>query len=744
MSGEGAVQPAPDAAGSDPAPASGKGGGAEEADGAGKGSTAPAGSAGLERDAEKQLATSVNNFVFNGQVNATEGVFGTRTGPAQDGPAGRAHTGKLTDDDIGALCDHFAPPPLFEVAAEALKQSQIIVLTGATGTGKTASAVALLQAAGAAPLAILSPTITLKELTRQHFDPGHGYLVEDWQDTRGASDSSDFLWRVLRDHVVDSEVHLVITVTAATASRSVKRIAWQAPPTSQVLEAYLSGPDAQAIAAEIAVAVPATYGLGSIAAVGRRLAEGEDRGVITQELSQDPARYVLQWLAAAERTDEEIGEVAALSFAVGQSERIYEAMLKRLADTLRDVGLLPDPETEDIASDETATRQDDRPRPTGLRRARATRDRPDGLVARYSITLSGTSRDILTFRQDQYHQPALEGLWRNFDMTFWSAVRDWLAELIGDTTVIRDVAVQVSVAAGLARLAHVAFEEVQESYLDPWAAGELGWSGQQTAVYVLWWMSRESPLAPVALRVATRWVNCGDPACQWTAATALSGELGVGYPMEAARRLWHLVGQSKDARPKPISALANLFATLTRQAARRDATSVLELLRERMVPAASREGDGDATVRSAQSWRDIRRNQERAMLCINAVFAVRDPVAGQPSVTSFLDACPEHRHLVAELWAVVLRNRMYRRRAMEALLAAVRGFGDVSDDPERAARALGDALSEALPVEEHRPLMTDFTNLHTHSKRRESDITATVHALLSALERLNQMEREAE
>ena len=85
----------------------------------------------------------------------------------------------------------------------------------------------------------------------------------------------------------------------------------------------------------------------------------------------------------------------------------------------------------------------------------------------------------------------------------------------------------------------------------------------------------------------------------------------------------------------------------------------------------------------------------------------------------------------------------------ERLFAALAGsnanrFGDVSDDPEAAARALGDALGEALPVVEHEPLRTDFTNLYTYPRRRESDIAATVRALLSALEHLNHTEREAE
>jgi hypothetical protein len=760
---EPAVTPDPPAAGGSEQPsASGK---PREPDKPREAEATPAGEPGPERNPQQELAGSIstfvnNRYVFNGTVEAAEGVFGASIGLVQDGTVRKARTGRLADEEIAAQCDHFAEPPLFRAAAEALKRDQVVVLTGGVGLGKTASAVSLLRLVTTGPLAILSPTITLRELTRQDLDAGHGYLVEDWQNAGGASDSGDFMWRVLRDHVKDSGIHLVITATAAKTAKSVTHIAWQAPSTEQVLAAYLAGTEAEPVAAEIAAAIPVTYDLDSVAAIARRLAAGEDRPAILQELSQDPARYVSQWLSADERTDEEIGEVTALSFAVGQSERIYEVMLKRLVDALIDVGLLPDPDREakDKSKDREAAGDDDAPRPAGLRRRRAGRVRPDGLLTRDRFTAGGTSREIVAFKMNVYHRHTLEELWRGFDMTFWGAVRDWLADLIGDTTVvlIRDAAVQVSVAAGLALLARVALDEVEELYLDPWAAGALGWSGQQTAVYMLWWMSRDSLLAPVALRIATEWVNSGDPAGQWTAATALSGELGAVYPVEAARRVWHLVGQSKEVRPEAIFALANLFATLTREGEGQAATEVLDLLRKRLDPAAGQDSQdsqdgqdgqdtsGGANGWSADSWRDDRRNRERAMLAILAVLAIRDPVTGRPSVTSFLNAHPEHRCLVAELWAVVLRNRVYRRRALVSLLTAVRGFGDVSDDPECDARALGDALSEALPVAEHQPLKNDFTNLHTHSKRRESDIAATVRALLSALEHLNHTKREAE
>ena len=714
-----------------------------------------------EREYREQLSDTVNNWDsvtnynnnmhFHGPVDMSGGVVGTSVGAGQGATARRSRTGRLPDDEVSVLCERFAEPAPFLAAAGALHRDQVVVLTGVSGLGKTASAVCLLRSAGAGELEIVSPTITLEELSKHDFESGHGYLVEDWQDTRGANAASDFQWRVLRDHVKDSRVYLVIITAAAKAARSVSHFGWQAPSAERVLAAYLTGTDAEDVAAGIAGAIPAAYGVGQVASIGRRLAAGEDESTIRKELSEDPARHVRQWLSAEKRPDKEIEEVVALGFAAGQTERIFDVMLDRLDDTLRDVGLVgvPDKDKDKDKDDkEDGGENAGRPQPTGLRRVRAERVRADGLFERKRDTSGGTSRDIMDFKGDEqqriaYRQHVLEQLWRDFDMTFWRAIRGWLAELIGDTmvTLFRDATVQMSVAAGLALLARVAPDEVEESYLHPWASGELGWSGQQTAVYTLWWMARESSLAPVALRVATSWVNSGDPSAQWTAAAALSGELGAGYPVEAARRLWHLVGQSKEVRPDAIFALANLFATLTREG--EDASQVLDLLKERLSRVSGRGADDGEDGRPRRNPLDDRRIRERVMLSILAVLIVRDPRTGQSSVSSFLGARPEHRPVVAELWAEVLRNRVYRQSALTALLEAVHGFKYVSDDPEAAAHALGDALSAALPVVEHKPFKADFTNLHAHSKRNKSLSAATIRALLSALEELNIAKREA-
>jgi hypothetical protein len=687
------------------------------------------------REGDAKLIKIIN--VFNEKVNAPNSRFGADSGLAETGAQRRARTGRIADAETIALCAHFAEPGCYADAARALGQHQVVVLAGASGIGKRTSAIHLLQGAGAGPLEVVSPTLTLVDLAEHNFEAGRGYLVEDWQPASRNDDAGDYPWRVLGDHVRDSKAHLVLTTNAVKTSRPQVLFAWQAPSAERVLAAHLTGTDAEAQARRVAERIPKTYGIGQVAVVGRRLAAGEDEAKLLEELSRDPARHVREWLSPDTRSDREILEVLTLGFAAGQSQRVFEEMYDRLENSLRHAGIRPKPDKDGAKAGS--------PRP-GLVDTLTREWPPDGLIGQSTVTEGRGSTEIVSFREAAYHRLALEQLWRLYQMRFWNAVRDWLADLVKETavTVIDDAtetriwndAVQVSVAAGLAELAHLALEEVEGSYLHPWAAGELDWPGQQAAVYVLWHMAKDDSLAPIALGIATSWINSGHADAQWTGAAALSGELGAGYPVEATRRLWHLVGQAKEAGLH-IGAMASLFTTLLRGGEGRDAVQVLTLLRDRLKKAsAPKAGAG----KQSTSSREDQRTRELVMLTILEVLAIRDPKVGKPAITVFLNSQPEHRALVAELWAVVLRNRPYRLSALVALLNAVKGFGQLGGDPEAAARALGDALGDALPPAEHQPLKTDFIGVNARSKRSAREVAAAVQALLDALGQLKPKE----
>jgi len=555
------------------------------------------------RESTEQLASLENHFhntnIFNAPVDGSRATFGLAGGLNRDDTHRRTRTGRLPSEEAADLCGHFAAPPLYRDAAKALKQDRVVVLAGASGLGKRTSAIRLLLDTGAEALEIVSPTLTLEDLSKHDFAAKHGYLVEDWQHAPRSDGASDYNWRLLRDHVIDSEVYLVITTATGKAGRSVTQFAWEAPTAEHVLKAHLAdgvgladeaaADAADEVAGEIPDTYPGRFSIGAVAALGRRLAAPgasfpEIVREIQQELSSDPGRYVREWLADEARTDDDFRRATALCFAAGRSERIFEVMLMRLESALRDSGLAEEEVgqnakngEDDVGQDAPAVR-----RGAGLGGLR-TRRKANGLLEREGGKVRFQGREAP--QQYLYHRYTVQELWRDFDMNFWIAIRDWLAELIGDTA-IRDV--QVSVAAGLAMLAFDALDEVEGSYLHPWANGEQAWSGQCTAVYVLWLMARDDSLSPVALRIATDWVNSGSPACQWTAAAALSGELGTAYPATAAARLWHLVGQWRDVPTKAVIALAGLFATLTRVREGQEAYQVLTLLQERLSRARGR------------------------------------------------------------------------------------------------------------------------------------------------------------
>ena len=684
----------------------------------------------------QQLAAGINATYFhanflNGPINAPNASFGSAGSQREDAAGVRTRTGRITDDEMATACEHFAKPPKFREAAQALEHDRIVVLSGPSGLGKRTAAIRLLLDAGAEALEVISPTLTLEELSKHELTSGHGYLVEDWQQALRTDGTGDYNWRVLRDHVSDSTALLVITTSASKARQCVTHCPWAAPSAAEVLAVYLSGGDngtpddlIRQITEKIPPGYPEAFGIGSVAAIGRKLAGSgnspETLEQILHDLSSDPERYVSEWLSAEERTDEEIQRVTALCFAASHSERIYEFMHMRLEETLKDRKLVKG-KTDG-----------------GLGRARTRRSM--GIIERKAgvVQFQGEAE----WQQYQHHRHAVQELWRCYDMNFWLAVHEWLAELIEDTT-LDDV--HVSVAVGLTMLAYTALEEVEHSYLHLWATGERGWPGQRTAVYVLSLMSRDNDLSPVALRIATDWVNSGDSASQWTAAAALSGELGAAYPDTAAARLWHLIGQGPDVPTKAVIALASLFATLVKKENGREAHQVLRLLQDRLERARvgrrsgqDRDGAAENSVPGTPptGWREHRKNEERALISIVEVLSIRDPLTKQPSITSFLHARSQHLELVAQLSAVVIENHVYRKRALTALLDVVRGFEYVSDDPEEEARTLGDALTKAVPEAAHRKLSTDFTNLVARVTRPGIDKAATVTALLNALEHL--------
>ena len=196
----------------------------------------------------QQLAAGVNATYLNatflsGPVDASRAIFGSAGSRPEDATGVRTRTGRITDEEMTTACEHFAMPPKFREAAQALVHDGIVVLSGPSGLGKRTAAIRLLLDAGAEALEVISPTLTLEELSKHELTSGHGYLVEDWQQALRTDGTGDYNWRVLRDHVSDSSALLVITTAASKARQCVTHCPWEAAAAADVLAVYLSDGD---------------------------------------------------------------------------------------------------------------------------------------------------------------------------------------------------------------------------------------------------------------------------------------------------------------------------------------------------------------------------------------------------------------------------------------------------------------------------------------------------------------------
>jgi hypothetical protein len=644
---------------------------------------------------EQQLQAVLN--VFYGLVDAPGATFGV--GAASAVP-GRRLDGKLTSDETEQALRRFVPPETYRDAESALRKDHLIELVGPEGVGKRASAICLLSGVADGELFVVAPTVSLQELAKRKYTAGNGYAVID----RQAEDydvETEVNWRAVRDRVLGASAYLVVTTTLddrRQRGEPVRRFAWQPPDLRRLMEAHAQGTGTERSEAidQVLAAVPGDVAMTNAVELACQIATGAEPRDALQALDRASLEHVRLWFDE-KRSRQEILEVTVLAFLTGSSERSFDVALGRLDRMLARHMPPSDPPEQAGDADDTLPQR---------RKARVTET---GLISFDRVRTRTTTRRVLAFKRPGYRKRVVAELWDRFDAAFWDAARKWLDEMIKEQDVLQ-------IANGLALLAEVDLDEVMASYLERWSGGELGWVGQEAATYVIWHMCHVDALAPVALGTAVRWANTGDVARRWTAAVVLSGEVGVRYPSEAARRLWQLMTQDDDLNDEARVALATLFAALVGGA--NGAETILEAL-ERRLRQFNRRG-GDERLRGLTL---------RAAL---AVLSVRDTRSGCPAVTVFMRDRPQRAHVLARLWAGALRHRGSRREALIALWHAVAALQRLSSDPRDDAGALGEALAKALPLDEHAGLKKDLSVIQAQLPNAASD--ALAQALVAALE----------
>ncbi|MFP3988663.1 hypothetical protein U9R90_14355 [Streptomyces sp. E11-3] len=627
---------------------------------------------------------NVNQF-FYGSLNAPQAHFGIG-GAASPGMRGAA-TGWLDASEIDAVLESYTEPSMFDDAVKALERDSVVVLVGPAGVGKRSGAVALLrEVSDSTEYVVISPDQSVAQLAARTFSKGTGYVLLDRVNEESAG-TADFDWRRVRDQVRGQEAHLVVTTVHEVEGEApdlVCHVPWQAPDLGDALRLRLrKGGCAEAVVGEAVDQLPVGCQIAEVAAAAGRIIQGDDPGGVWQEYGSSAARPIRDWFAG-DRSLQEIAEVTTLGFATGAGRRAFESYQELLEPRL--VPAFPEsppaaPAAQEPPSD-GAPEVVAVPRPTPDRRRSLARNE---LVTTEEQTHGSIARTVMVFPSPSYRQWVLEELWANYSTSYWNGVRDWLTEL---TLEEPDSELQMSIASGLALLARPAFDEVADCYLRPWAQGTAGPQGRSMAALVLWWMCLDETLAATALALCRSWAQSGDPGPRLTAALAFSGQLGVRFPTDAVKWLWHLISQGGGDSGEAMVSMAALVAVLTQ--CREDAGVVLDALVYRL--------------RKQRKTAVATRLKTMTFDTVLVVLSVRDLRTRVPVAAVLAERHPQLRVKIAELWAGVLCNRPRRVSALRTLRDTLRALDSTCEKPRVVAEQLGRELGAALPPGE-RPLL---------------------------------------
>ncbi|WP_101787992.1 hypothetical protein [Nonomuraea indica] len=601
-----------------------------------------------------QSATVINNFL--GHTDASGSIFGVGRRAAV-----HATTRAIEGAEIDALLRRYVEPEGFRDAHDTLLRDHLVTLVGPEDIGKRLGAIALLSRTPLADrrITVFSPARSLVDLATQTiFKPGRAYLIHDWSADGVDAAISRFELSRLSEKLVRVGAYLVLTRTGTPRRTSRTESAWRAPDPGELFDIAagpsLAGRTEQDIAPARARAIELRSPAEIIALV-ERLAAG-DRSV-ADVLAEDEGSEVADWFDDKPRR-EDLMLVAALSFAYGVPERVFEQELARLSVMRREHD--GDPAVPPASDEEPQTRA-------------AWRD-GHPLVTTCVEGIGGSRERRVIFRGARHRERVIEELAARYGFGLWEPLRAWIRTLVH-----ADFELHIQAAAGVALLARVALPEVNEEFLDGWADGQA--TERLAAANVLSLMCADDTLAPEALKMTLSWVTDAGQSRAMTAAIALSGGLSVRYPTDALNWLWHLTLRGQRISDMARRSLELLF----RQAGERghEAVTVLRVL----VRLATAELGVTGTRSTRVAFGAV----------VDTLAATRlDGV--EPLAAHVLATQPAAAKPLGRLWALVLRSSHHRGQAIESLRRALAALdGETAVLP--AVMELGTILWAALPPE---------------------------------------------
>lgn len=593
--------------------------------------------------------------------------------------------GRLVDEYVLTVLENYVPPDCYDAAVEPLGADHMVVLSGSRGFGKRTSAMSLLREVTAGPLVVLSPAVSLGQLADRVYEAGHGYVVFD---RKKSDEDTDFDWHTVRDQVRDANAWLVVTTDEPQKLGMVVEVAWQQPDIRRLTTRWL-GADAPDLVAEVAAGLPDGYSMAEVIALLKSITAGTDVTKALKELDIGSRHDVRTWFEA-DPTRRQVLEVTAMAFLGGCKQRTFETHLAGLEEHLGRTMPLPEA-------------GDDAPKPPeeeSMPQRRRDMANVDGLIGVAEAAFEGTFRQVLEFRKAGYRRCVLAELWHREHTAFWDAVREWLAAIVANSSMTAQDHNE-RIAVGLADLAAVAYDEVEDSYLEPWSARYSLGVERMAATYVLSAMCYDEVTAPVALRTAIRWATRGVAAQRSTATLAFGGVVGISYPEEAVNRLWQLaVAAANNATTTPVLALASLFDRLCKEQV--DASIVLVLLDRRWHQYQPPNGH--------RALRALTLTATAEVLCTRR--------NGVSAILQYLHDHPERVGIAGSLWAITACHRPLRKRVLSAITDGIGDLARISDHASDTLASLGRALAGALNPNEHHLLVHDVLAVREQQKRK--------------------------
>lgn len=626
-----------------------------------------------DRDSDFSEYSSVHNY-FYGSVDIGRANLGHDS-------VGRSRrkTGRLADQEIAWALRFYERPAPFARALSTLTTHRVVVLFGPPDVGKQAGALALLDSVlPERKIGGVSPQLSLAQIGEIGLKAGWGYLVQDRLAEGGNLHVVQFEMRQLCRNLQDENCYLVVTTTRRPPASAFTDLVveWEPPDPIRLFDRCLdsAGVDlpTEKVRLDVVSALATSTTPRDVVRLVDQLADKPDRDVaaLLESLRTSQQSLVTKWFDA-QPPPADILLVTTLSFLHRAPERFFERAMDLLSEQLTGPDNRPAAKPDSVDHAEFTIPQ-------------ARHDRSNDLVRVEFDSMPGAAERRVVFAVDAYRGLVVQELWRRFDNRLWDPVDDWLRLLVSH----HEPAVRLQIAIGLALLYMASPGEVKERYLRPWSSASP--TEQLSAVYVLWCMCADDTLASHALDIALTWARSGNRRQRMTAVAAFGGELGLRYPGEALRWLWHLSNGGPGIARASVQAIALLFGAT---AAGPSAGAVPTFLGDKLAKF----------TRSDSNPATLARLLDIVLLVLNA----KTPEGRAPAMAAFLREHSDQLDAVGTMWAEALISRPHRGRAIDALRETLR---DLGADPgaDELVRPLGDAIARALPDHEHHLLVRDL------------------------------------